>query len=696
MGYTVDDFNQVITQNANTTETDLSGLSGLVDGLGIPVVTTAGGGHSGNAGTQKVYTLVHPYKFEIKGNLTITPDIEQLVIENTTQVDDQQDFKISSGGFVTVAGEFTEDFGTFYSPSTWLRINRSSTDSFAAHSACFFIDALGGLDWRGGVAEGAAVFAIEGDNDDDAPSINISNAIWNGLSGDMFTIQWNRKTYYSDAFTIMGNRLVDGRAGVYTFGYVAVNSLIEGSHSQVFENYSGTVEYATWTRSMSDRKFLNTSFGMTLPVTVFTPNKTQQGGLIQVEKSAILDFVDVERNPLEAVKVVVKTYDNGDRINYPALPTASALEAARFTDQTAVSDLAFTTDLSGQVYFTKLLKDYTCRENLTSFDVSLGDITGSFSAGDQISLLESNPDRVDGEFVYHDTTENKMYFRRTRNLRLFYSTFVRMINLTQSGEAIWGRSHLDQNTTNAIARYTKGNDDDNPVGDVMSYLYGKQITSTEVNYSGMNSLESTVFILDDPSITETDSSVVGSYSVLENTNKIYDALALQLYNFYTGQTQFISNFVDGYLDFGTKSVVLDGTQASPLIENGDTYTIGVGTSGRFSGNIKASSVTLVNGATTSGLINSGGVIFYPDRQITLTNVVIGSRIYVVDLTNNVELFNTVTNVSNPSAFVPSDGTDVQLLIKVRNASSEIKYKQFKTEATLPASGLSVQINQQLD
>ena len=686
MSYTVDNLENIITLDSNTVEADLSGLTGLSDDFGSPVVITSGGGGQGD---QIIYTLVHPWVFEIKGTLTITPDTEQLFIANTDQRDNDQDFKIGNGGFLTVAGETNASFGTYYSPATWLRINRQTNDSFRPQKACFFIDANGGMDWRGGVAVGGAVFFIAGDNNDDAPSVFISNAIWRGLSGNMFVIEWNKKNYSSDAFTIMGNRLKDDRAGVYTFGYVAVASLIEGSHSQVFENYSGTAEYATWTRNMNDRKFLNSSFGMTLPVSVFTSNKTQQGGLIQVEKSATLHFVDTQRSPLSDVKVVVKTYDNGDRVNYPALPTASSIEASRLTDQTAVSDLPFTTDMSGQIFFNKLLKEYTCRDSLTSFDVSPSDITGSFSAEDQISLIASNSTRVDGEFVFHDTVENKMYFRRTRNLTLFYSSFVRMINLTQSGEAIWGRSHLDQGTTNVIARFTKDGDDYNPVGDVMSYVYGKQITTTELNYGGIGVLESTVFMLDDPFITEKDSSVVGSYTLLENTNKIYDFASLRLYNFYGGQIGLIADFVDGYLDFGYMSLVLDGTATAALTKSRFVYTIGVGTSERFVGNIKAASVTLVNGATTSGFINSGGVITPPLKRLAITGVVANSEVRVYVAGTSTELFGIEdTTGADVVGFVSVDSVD----IVIHNVSQEYVRKT----AVDTTDNLTLPIQQRFD
>ena len=696
MSYTVDSSNNVVKQDANTTDVDLSGLTGLVDSSGNSVVTVAGGDQSGLAGTQKLYTLLHPYVFDIRGTQTITPDAEQLFIENTDQRDNYQDFKINSTGSLFVAGEIVASYGTYYSPATWLRISRQSNDTFRPTKSCFYVDATGSLDWRGGVAEGAAVFTIAGNGNWFAPAVRFIHATWFGLSGNMFQIAWDRKTYIPTSLTVIGNRYVDARSNQNTFGFKSINSLVEGSNGQTYENYSGITEYATWTRNGAVRTFLNSDFGMNLPVHIFTGNRAQVGGQISIQKSVDLNVVDIQRSPLSDVKVVVKTYDDGGRINYPALITASSDEINRFTNQVAVSDITHTTDSSGEFSFINLLKEHTARYNLTSFVTNPDESSGNFSAGDQINVTSSNPTRVDGEFLYHDTTTNEVFFRRTRNVAL-WSNFDRMANLSQTGEAVWfGSGFINQNLTNAVTRFTKGADDDSPLGDVLTYAYGKQITTTELNYGGLDVLNETVFMLDNPFTSETDASVVAGYTTLENVNKLFDFTALRLYNFYTGQLALIANFVDGYLDFGSKSLVLDGTATAALTSSGGTYTIGVGTLERFVGNLKAANITLINGATTSGLLNSGGVVTYPDRLIRLNNLVVGSRVYVYDLTNNVVLFNTVATTSTSDNYIASDGTDVQLMVKVRNGSNVVKYKQFRTEATLVASGVNIQINQPLD
>jgi hypothetical protein len=628
--YTINETNKTILLDAGTTETSLLGLSLIEASFGSPVVITSGGDHGGHSGTQKVYTLAHPYTLQIEGHLTITPDIEQLVIENTAQVDNQQDFRIGSGGFVTIAGEINEAFGTYYSPATWIRINRQSNDSFRPSKSCFYIHPLGGMDWRGGVAEAAAVFAIEGDFDETAPSITISNATWRGLSGDMFNISDSRLTYFPDAFTIMGNRLSDGRDDTYMSSYRAVDSLIEGGTNQTYENYSGVVEYATWTRNLAVRTFVNSDFGMLLPVRGYDGNWFQQGGLIKVTKNVSLNIVDTERNPLNDVKVAVKAYDNGDRINYPALDTASIEEQSIFPNQEDVADILDTTDESGVIYFEKLLKEYTGRHNLTSFSVGANDVTGNFTSGDSINVDHTSPTRSDGEFVYHDTVENKIYFRRTRNYKLFYGFFQRMVNLSQTGQATWDTVNINHHDTNNVARFTNGGDDYNPVGDVLTFKYGKRLTATELNYGGMNTLDATVFMIDDPFITEPDFTVASSYTVLENVNKVYDYLTSWLWTNWQQEEEFPYIFAEGYLAFENLNLVLDGTQSVPLTISGDTLTLGVGTSSRFVGDLKASNITLVNGASTSGLLNSDGDITYPSRVLTLTGLQPNSEVRVYE------------------------------------------------------------------
>lgn len=697
MSYTVNNSIFQVTLDAGTIEADLSGLTSLVDSSGNPIVTTTGGNQGSDTGNQKLYTLHHPYVFRNSGTLTITPDDEQLFTENTDQRDNLQDFRLENGSTTIIAGEYVKSYGTYYSVATWLRINRASNDTYRVQKAIVFVHRGAALDWRGGVAMGGAVVHIDGGNSGDAVK-NISNTTWVGRNTNQFSIRYAVQNYTATNFSIIYNRLVDGRGNTNTFGYTAINSLLEGNNGQVYENYSGTVNYATWTRDRSVRLFLNNSFGMNLPVTVFGSNKTQQGGVIKVSKSATLKVVDGVRTALTGVQIAVKAYDNGDRIDYKNQPSATSGETSRYTNQTTISDILGTTDSAGEFLFTKQLKEYTCRDRVTFFSYDTGGFTGAFAAGDDINVTTSNRTIKDGEFLYHDVAAKLVYFFRTRNLGLFYSTLDSMINLSQTGEVAFNDVTLDQNITNVVARFTDGGNDSNPVGDVLSLKYGKQLTITQLNYGGLNRLENTIFMLDDSFITESDPVIVAAYTELGDTNKAYDRIQYYFEQNWQQESVLICNFISGFLDFGLNSVVLDGTQASALTVSGTTYTLGIGSS-KFVGNIKGASVTLINGASTSGIINSGGVITFPDLNVSITSIIAGSRLQIFNVTTGLEVKNEmVAGTTYSQAYEEGSGYSSSDVIRVRlsNAITTTGYLGFETTVIASDTGWNVLANQQLD
>jgi len=107
-------------------------------------------------------------------------------------------------------------------------------------------------------------------------------------------------------------------------------------------------------------------------------------------------------------------------------------------------------------------------------------------------------------------------------------------------------------------------------------------------------------------------------------------------------------------------------------------------------------INLSGSTPTPTITNTGGgtfVLNYPDRTISLNNLVSGSRVYVFDTTNNVVLFNEVPAFSSFFGSVVSDGSDVDLLIRVRNASGAIPYKNFVTTTTLTSAGVNLNISQ---
>ena len=140
-----------------------------------------------------------------------------------------------------------------------------------------------------------------------------------------------------------------------------------------------------------------------------------------------------------------------------------------------------------------------------------------------------------------------------------------------------------------------------------------------------------------------------------------------------------------------------------LIDTAGTYGLG-DCAFDFSGNGEIElthttgtvTINLTGSTPTPTITNTGGgtfVLNYPDRDIVLNNIIAGSRLYIVDTTNNVVLFNEIPAFSPFFGSVTSDGNDISLLIRVRNASGATPYKNFVTTTTLVSAGVNLDISQ---
>tara|TARA_B110000093_G_scaffold75854_1_gene82581 strand:+ start:1620 stop:3227 length:1608 start_codon:yes stop_codon:yes gene_type:complete len=108
-------------------------------------------------------------------------------------------------------------------------------------------------------------------------------------------------------------------------------------------------------------------------------------------------------------------------------------------------------------------------------------------------------------------------------------------------------------------------------------------------------------------------------------------------------------------------------------------------------------INLAGTTTTPRITNSGTgtfVINHPSRVLTLVGVVAGSRLLVMDTTNDVEITNAIVSTNPYGILIASDGTDVELSIRIRNGT--LPYKTFETTATLVAPSVSVSVNQVSD
>ena len=110
-------------------------------------------------------------------------------------------------------------------------------------------------------------------------------------------------------------------------------------------------------------------------------------------------------------------------------------------------------------------------------------------------------------------------------------------------------------------------------------------------------------------------------------------------------------------------------------------------------------IDLAGSTTVPTITNTGGgtvVVNFPSRNVTLNNIVAGSRVYIFDNTNSVVLYNDIPSSQPLSEDFASDGVDASLLIRIRNASDAVPYKNFLTSATLISTGVNLNISQVQD
>jgi hypothetical protein len=110
-------------------------------------------------------------------------------------------------------------------------------------------------------------------------------------------------------------------------------------------------------------------------------------------------------------------------------------------------------------------------------------------------------------------------------------------------------------------------------------------------------------------------------------------------------------------------------------------------------NVTSGTATVLVLSTTGITAGAGVTLSAPSITLTLVNLIPGSRIYIQNTTDNINLFNTVEATTTFSGTVP---VSKNLLIRVRNASGSTKYKPFQSTLLGITSSTTLTINQELD
>lgn len=140
----------------------------------------------------------------------------------------------------------------------------------------------------------------------------------------------------------------------------------------------------------------------------------------------------------------------------------------------------------------------------------------------------------------------------------------------------------------------------------------------------------------------------------------------------------------------TAAIIADAVELDGLKFSGNTTDVTVNS---------ASDITIKNlngsDALTCTNTGAGGCTIETSVTISLTNIIPGSRVYIRDITNGINLFNEIAATTVFTGVVAYAG-DITIRVRVRNASGSPKYKPFETTDSLTDIGFSLSVNQLLD
>jgi hypothetical protein len=169
--------------------------------------------------------------------------------------------------------------------------------------------------------------------------------------------------------------------------------------------------------------------------------------------------------------------------------------------------------------------------------------------------------------------------------------------------------------------------------------YNQTITGFAEDLVGLNTLESTVKMTPDLVVSETTRSVVDAYTSIDTPQKFYDIAKSYLVNNYAGETQTLVNRDGITIDAGAYNVIFDTTAINSFSISNNTITLNASS---FNGSlITSGSVTLNSTSYTGSITDSSGTRSF--GVYSVSNLVVGSRVQVYNVTQSFEVFNGVVN-----------------------------------------------------
>lgn len=450
--------------------------------------------------------------------------------------------------------------------------------------------------------------------------------------------------------------------GSFTIGdgaYLNVfnGTLLNVSNSHPLQTWQLRCEPSNTTNSERINIFDLTLGGLTYPSRIFTTNSFGQA-TFRLERGQAQPFTSSAAQPL-----TFENFDNGSNIdNDISLETPNASNVRTNSIINASARVAVYDPVGDRNGYVEVFREF----DVAVTDTSNNPITYSYYA-------------VDIDNGNRGTSANNV----NRTADEVYSGQNVNGNITDT--VLW---ETIRNISGTITVDDRTNANDSIPFYLVSYNYG--IRSFNPTLIGLNPYSETIQLVDDIIISETDKSVVESYSAIETPPQFYDRAKSYLCDNYSGETSTLVNRSGNEINLGSFDLDIDATASQAFAFDGSKITIHAEA---FTGDLVTTGIiSLLNGAQHIGVRTDANGTAAPPASFTLTGLKPNSEVRVYESGTQTELAGVENSgTSFTYTYTPSGGFDIDYVI------FSTGYQPIRvTGVTLTSSNTSIPVQQIVD
>jgi len=203
-------------------------------------------------------------------------------------------------------------------------------------------------------------------------------------------------------------------------------------------------------------------------------------------------------------------------------------------------------------------------------------------------------------------------------------------------------------------------------------------------------IEETIVTQKDPSLPETDKSVVDAYTVISNANELYDAIKAYQVDNYTGEETSLVIRDGGSIDLGIHDIRVNQNQTAGLIvETLPSGSLNFKIKGpNYIGDLKTTGVIDGDSQNWIGRREDQNGIIEREKVLTFTGLIQGSevRVYTNDLSQEI-------------GGIEESGTSFSVVVQDNSATyviHHIDYEYIRLEGVDTSSDTTIPIKQRID